>query len=222
MGRLLVFVSLPNVVIGRERTSGATPPPHFTYNHPRGLHESISRAVLLRARILFSGQKNGTESFNLDSPPSCSHELGLVHRHGEPLSFCGRGASQQGHVPHNRSKQHTVSTSGSGTNLRVVRIDCWPVKTQLPLSSVEKHGCGCLCALHRHLLHDPRGAHDSERFFAPGPHRCCSGVDASDGHAGRVRLGFFANNIQCPRSALGRVPEDVEGIENLTETRNVG
>ncbi|KIE03459.1 hypothetical protein MAJ_00973, partial [Metarhizium majus ARSEF 297] len=138
----------------------------------------------------------------MDSPPSCRREPGLVHRHGEPLSFCGRGATQQGHVPHNGN--------------------CWPVKARLPLSSVEKHGCGCLCALHRHLLHDPRGAHDSERVFASGPHRCCSGVDASDGHAGRVRPGLFANNIQCPRSALGRVPEDVEGIENLTETRNVG
>lgn len=73
----------------------------------------------------------------MDSPPSCRREPGLVHRHGEPLSFYGRGATQQGHVPHNGSKQYTVSTSGTGTNLRVVRIDFWPVKTQLPLSSVE-------------------------------------------------------------------------------------
>lgn len=158
----------------------------------------------------------------MDSPPSCRREPGLVHRHGEPLSFYGRGATQQGHVPHNGSKQYTVSTSGTGTNLRVVRIDFWPVKTQLPLCSVEKHGCRFLCTLPRHLLHDPVGAHDSKRVFAPGPHRCCIGVDASDGHAGRVRPGFYANNIQCPRFALGRVPVDVGGIENLTEARNVG
>lgn len=104
----------------------------------------------------------------------------------------------------------------------LLRIDFWPVKTRLPLSSVEKHGCRFLCTLPRHLLRDPVGAHDSKRVFAPGPHHCCIGVDASDGHAGRVRPGFYANNIQCPRFALGRVPVGIGGIEHLTEARNVG